>query len=113
MIFSTPAYAQTADATSNTLVSLFPLLLLFVLFYFMILRPQQKRMKAHKEMVNALKRGDTVVTNSGFIGKITKVTDEEVQVEIADGVKVRMIKGSVAEVRNKTVPAAANDSKGK
>ncbi len=112
MLFATPAYAQTATGgTSETLMTLFPLILLFGLFYFMILRPQQKRMKQHKAMVEALKRGDKVITNSGILGKITKVTDDEVDLEIAKDVNIKILKAYVAEVRNKPTPAPANDTK--
>ncbi len=112
MLFATPAYAQTAAAAGSTqdvLMTVFPLVLLFVLFYFMILRPQQKRLKDHKVMVEAIKRGDLVVTNSGFIGKIAKVDDSEVLLELGENVKVRMLKAYVAEVRGKPEPVPAND----
>ena len=87
------------------IASLVPLILIFLIMYFLLIRPQQKRAKAHQEMVKNLRRGDTVVMNSGMIGKITKVIDDaEVEVEIADNVRVRLIRGMVAEVRNKSEP---------
>ena len=107
-MFITPAYAQGAPAGgSDMLVSLLPFIAIFVIMYFLILRPQQKRVKTHSEMVKNLRRGDTVITNGGVIGKISKVIDDhEVEVEIADGVKIRQVKQMVTEVRAKGEPAA-------
>ena len=105
-MFITPAYAQAAPGGgSDMLVSLLPFIAIFVIMYFLILRPQQKRVKTHAEMVNNLRRGDTVVTNGGMIGKISKVIDNhEVEVEIADGIKIRQVKQMVTEVRAKGEP---------
>ncbi len=105
-MFITPAYAQAAPAGgSDMLVSLLPFIAIFVIMYFLILRPQQKRVKSHTEMVKNLRRGDTVITNGGVIGKISKVIDDhEVEVEIADGVKVRQVRQMVTEVRAKGEP---------
>jgi len=84
------------------LSSLVPLVLLFGIFYFLIIRPQQQRMKAHQAMVSAVKRGDTVVTAGGLIGKVSKVKDDgELLVEIADNVQVRVLKSTLTEVRTK------------
>ena len=84
------------------LSSLIPLVLLFGIFYFLIIRPQQQRMKAHQAMVAAVKRGDTVVTAGGLIGKVAKVKDDgELMVEIADNVQVRVLKSTLTEVRTK------------
>jgi len=84
------------------LSSLIPLILLFGIFYFLIIRPQQQRMKAHQAMVAAVNRGDTVVTAGGLIGKVSKVKDDgEVVVEIADNVQVRVLKSTLTEVRSK------------
>jgi preprotein translocase subunit YajC len=84
------------------LTSLIPLILLFGIFYFLIIRPQQQRMKAHQAMVAAVKRGDTVVTAGGLIGKVSKVKDDgELLVEIADNVQVRVLKNTLTEVRSK------------
>ncbi len=88
----------------------FPLLLI-ALFYFMMIRPQQKRMKEHQNLIANIKRNDTVVLSSGLIGKIVRVEDKEVGVEIAQGVTVKVVKGMIAEVRAKGEPAAANDAK--
>lgn len=99
--------------TSNMLLNLLPLVLIFVVFYFLLIRPQQKRMKQHREMVSALRRGDEVITAGGLIGKVTKVAETEATVEVADGVRVRVVKGTISEVRSRTEPKAANDDGGK
>ena len=83
-----------------------PLLLIFAIMYFLLIRPQQKKLKDHQEMVNGLRRGDKVVTAGGMYGKVVKVHDEgDVEVEIADGVKVRMVQSTIAQVISKTEPA--------
>jgi preprotein translocase subunit YajC len=106
-MFVTPAYAQAADAGS-ALVSFLPLVLIFLIMWFLLIRPQQKKLKEHKGMVEALRRGDHVLTQGGIVGKIVKVKDDgEVEVEIAQGVKVRVIKSTIAAVLSKTEPAAA------
>ncbi|MDO5604236.1 MAG: preprotein translocase subunit YajC [Paracoccus sp. (in: a-proteobacteria)] len=108
-MFVTPAYAQTAGAGGAGAIAQFiPLILIFVIMYFLILRPQQKRVRQHRDMVQALKRGDQVVTQGGLIGKVTDVKDDEVSVEIAQGVKVRVVRATIAQVINKTTPVAAN-----
>lgn len=86
-----------------------PLILIFAIMYFLLIRPQQKKMKQHTNMVNALRRGDQVVTQGGLIGKVTKVKegDNEIEVEIAEGVKVRVVQATIAQVLNKTEPAKA------
>ena len=89
----------------GTVIFLIPMLLLF---WLLIFRPQQKQMKAHREMVAGIKRGDPVVMSNGMIGKVTRVENEEAMVEIAQGVNVRVVKGMVTEVRNRTA-VAAND----
>lgn len=94
----------------DLLIQLAPIFLLFVLFYFMLIRPQQKRMKEHQNMVANLKRGDNVVLSSGVIGKVVRVEETEVGVEIAQGVTVKVRKGSIAEVTSKGQPAA-NDKR--
>lgn len=86
-------------------MQLLPLIAIFVVFYFFLIRPQQKRMKQHREMVSNVKRGDTVVTSGGLIGKVTRVEDTEVQVEIANGVHVQVVKSTLADVRTKGEPA--------
>lgn len=101
-----PAYAQAAPGgSSDMLVSLLPFVLIFVIMYFLILRPQQKRVKQHREMVKNLRRGDTVITSGGIIGKVTKVIDDDqVEMEITDGVRIRQVRGMVTDVRAKGEP---------
>ena len=83
-----------------------PLILIFGIMYFLLIRPQQKKVKQHQAMVAALRRGDQVVTQGGMIGKVVKVKDDgEVEVEIADGVKVRIVQSTIATVMSKTEPA--------
>ncbi|WP_370652057.1 preprotein translocase subunit YajC [Phenylobacterium sp.] len=88
-----------------------PLILLVVLFYFLMIRPQQRRMKAHQKMVAELKRGDQVVLASGMLGKVVRVEDKEVGLEIATGVTVKVVRTMISEVRVRGEPAPANDSK--
>jgi preprotein translocase subunit YajC len=107
----TPAFAQAAAAPggSDILMQMLPFVLIFVIMYFLLIRPQQKRVKTHQEMIKNVRRGDMVVLNSGMIGKVTKVIDDnEAEVEIADGVKVKVIKSMIADIRNKSEPAPAN-----
>jgi preprotein translocase subunit YajC len=109
-MFISPAFAQAgpfglSGDSSSMIVQFMPLILIIVIMYFLILRPQQQRMKRHQEMVKALRRGDSVVTNGGLIGKVTKVVDDEqIEVEIADGVRVRQLRSMVSEVRAKSEP---------
>lgn len=117
-MFATPAMAQTAAPAAGgagglqgTVLQFAPLILIFVLFYFMMIRPQQKRAREHQAMLAAIKRGDTVVMSSGIIGKVTKVEDAEVTVEIAPTVNVKVVKGMISEVRTRGEPAPANDAK--
>src|SRR5246500_4394585 len=102
----TPAYAPSVGGTSpDFLIQLLPFALIFVIMYFLILRPQQKRAKQHQEMVKNVRRGDVVITNGGLVGKVTKVVDDDqVEVEIADGVRVRQLRSMVADVRAKSEP---------
>ena len=108
-----PAYAQAAGGGgggAGFLTSILPLVLIFVVFYFLLIRPQQQRMKKHQEMVSAVRRGDSVVTAGGIVGKVTKIVDDrEILIEIADGVSVKVVKSTLQDVRSKTEPAAAND----
>jgi preprotein translocase subunit YajC len=90
---------------NDMLISLLPFVLIFVIMYFLILRPQQKRVKQHQEMVTSLRRGDTVVTSGGLVGKISKVVDDaEIELQLADGVRVRQMRAMVSEVRAKGEP---------
>lgn len=104
----TPAYAQAAaggDANSM-LMSLLPFALIFVIMYFLILRPQQKKVKEHNEMVKNVRRGDTVVTSGGLVGKVTKVIDDEqIEVEVGEGVRIRQMRQMISGVRSKGEPA--------
>ena len=95
----------------NTLIQMAPILLMVVLFYFMLIRPQQQRAKAHAAAIAAVKRGDNVVLSSGMLGKVVRVEDAEVGVEIAQGVTVKVMKSMIAETRVKGKPAPANDPK--
>lgn len=101
-------FGGSAGGGSEFLVQLFPFIALFAIMYFLVLRPQQRRVKEHKEMVNAVRRGDTVVTSGGIIGKVSKAEENEVVVEIAEGVKIRVIKSTLSEVRSKSEPVPAN-----
>jgi preprotein translocase subunit YajC len=111
----TPAYAQTAGAAGSAggaaggILSLLPLVLIFVAFYFLMIRPQQRRMKALQEAVNAVKKGDSVVTGGGLVGKVVKVDDKFVDLEIAKGVNVRAVKSTLAEVMTAGGAKPAND----
>ena len=85
-----------------------PLILIFAIMYFLLIRPQQKKLKEHQKMVEALRRGDQVITQGGLIGKVTKVKDDnEIEVELAEGVKVRIVQSTITNVINKTEPASA------
>ena len=108
MLF-TPAYAQFgslgAGGANSMIIQFMPLILIIVIMYFLILRPQQKRAKSHQDMVKNLRRGDTVITSGGLVGKVTKVVDDDqVEIEVAEGVRVRQVKTMVADVRVKGEP---------
>ncbi len=110
-MFITPAYAQGAGAPGGDFItSLVPLVLIFVIFYFLLIRPQQKRAKEHKALVDGLRRGDQIVTAGGIVAKVTKVKegDEEIEVEIATDVKVKLFRSTVTTVLSKTEPAKDN-----
>ena len=92
------------------LITFAPFIALIVLFYFLMIRPQQKQMKRHKAMIEAVKRGDTVTLSNGMIGKVTRVENDEAMVEISQGVNVRVVKTMISQVRDRTA-IAANDSK--
>lgn len=103
-----PAYAQAGGAPAGfDLISLMPLVLIFVVFYFLLIRPQQRKMKAHREMIGALKRGDKVLTGGGIIGTVVKVEDGELLVEVAKDVRVRVARGTISDLLSKPEPAAA------
>jgi preprotein translocase subunit YajC len=117
-MFGTPAFAQTAAPAAagggiqDLLTGPLPMvLMMMVLFYFLLLRPQQKRAKDHQNMIKQLKRGDTVVLSSGVIGKVAKVDETELGIEIAPTVTIKVVRSMVSEVRARSEPAAANDGK--
>ncbi|MCL7465996.1 preprotein translocase subunit YajC [Phaeovulum sp. NW3] len=108
-MFASPAFAQAAGGAGGAAAfgQFIPLILIFVIMYFLLIRPQQKKVKEHRAMVEALRRGDQVVTQGGIIGKVTHVREDgELEVEIAQGVKVRVVKSTVVQVLSKTEPAA-------
>ena len=108
MIF-TPAYAQSgASGQPDIFIQMLPFVLIFAIMYFLIIRPQQRRAREHREMLQALRRGDEVVTAGGLLAKVTRVKEgeDEVEVEIATGVKARVVKSTILSVSSKTEPAA-------
>ncbi|MFN7164983.1 MAG: preprotein translocase subunit YajC [Hyphomonas sp.] len=110
-LLASPALAQAAPAAAgpSLITQLLFFLPLILIFYFLLIRPQQQRAKKHTEMISAIKRGDTVVTSGGLIGKVNKVNDGEISLDLADNVRVRVVKAMVIEVRNKAEPVPAND----
>ena len=105
-MFISPAFAQAAGGSDGGFATLLPLVLIFVVFYFLLIRPQQKRAKNHRNMLGAIRRGDKVVTGGGIMGTVTKVnSEEEVSVEIAEGIKVRVQRALIASVQSKSQPA--------
>ncbi len=109
-MFSSPAYAATggsaAGGAAGFFVQIFPLILIFIIFYFLLIRPQQRRMKAHQKMVQDVKPRDVAITTGGLIGKVTKVEDNEIEMEIATGVKVRVVKSMLSDIRPHGAKAA-------
>lgn len=105
-MFVTPAYAQTAaGGGSDIIATVIPFVLIFVVMYFLIIRPQRNQAKKRKEMLGAVRRGDQVVTGGGIIGKVSKVVDDtELEIEVADGTKVRVLRSLLADVRAKSEP---------
>ena len=114
-MFISPAYAQGSlfgGGNADMITSLLPFVLIFVIMYFLILRPQQKRVKQHAEMVKNVRKGDTVITSGGLVGRVTKVVDDDqVEIEVADGVRVRQMRSMVSDVRAKGEPVKDEDSK--
>ncbi|WP_419901479.1 preprotein translocase subunit YajC [Kiloniella sp.] len=118
-MFISTAYAQAAGGGSpnELFATLFPLVLIFAVFYFLIIRPQSKKMKQQKAMIEAISRGDKVITAGGIVGKVSKVKEGEVEVDIAEGVRITVIQSTIASVLTKPVPAdkstekSANDDK--
>ncbi len=97
-LFISNAYAQAASGSTSTLVSLLPMLLIFVVFYFLLIRPQQKRQKEHRGMVANLGKGDEVLSNGGLLGKVTKVGENYITVELGEGMSVKMQAAAIAQV---------------
>jgi len=112
-MFISPAFAQAAGASPQDTLTTFilPMALIFVVFYFFMIRPQQQKQKQMKAMLEALRRGDKIVTAGGVIGTIAKVDNDEVQVEIADGVRVRVVRSTITTVLSKPEPVAAKKPK--
>ncbi len=109
-MFITPAYAQAAGGVPDVVMSVVPFVLIFVIMWFLIIRPQRQRAKSHQEMVNNLRRGDTIVTSGGLIGKVAKVVDgAELQVDIAEGTRVRIVRAMIQEVRSKGEPVKGGE----
>jgi preprotein translocase subunit YajC len=108
-----PAYAQSPFGGSTDMItSLLPFVLIFVIMYFLILRPQQKRVKQHSEMVKNVRKGDTVITSGGLVGRVTKVVDDDqVEIEVAEGVRVRQMRSMVSDVRAKGEPVKDDETK--
>ncbi len=110
-MFISPAFAQGATGAAagpSFLIQMIPFIAIIAIMYFLIIRPQQQRMKAHQAMIAAVKRGDVVVTSGGIIGKVVKVMEnDEVMVEIADDVRIKVVKSTIADIRSKTEPSDA------
>ncbi len=100
--------AAPANPGPSAVSSLLPFLLIGLVFYFLLIRPQNKRLKEHRAMLAAIVKGDTIVTNGGLIGKVTKATDEELTLDLGSGTKVKVVRSMIADVRNKTTPANTN-----
>ena len=107
-MFITPAYAQAGGTGLNAFETLLPILFILPIMYFLVLRPQQQKLKQHREMIARVTRGDTVITAGGIVGKVTRVKegDAEVEVEIAEGTRVRVIRSMITDVRVKGQPVA-------
>ena len=103
-MFITSAYAQSAAGGGSLLDMIFPLVMVFAIMYFMILRPQQKRQKEHKAMLAAVRSGDTVVTQGGLIGKVAKVGEDELEVDLSKDTRVNVVKSMIISVRSKSEP---------
>lgn len=112
-MFVTPAYAQTAGGTPDMFISILPFVLIFVIMYFLIIRPQRQQLKKRGEMLAAIRRGDTVVTGGGLVGKVTKVNDgsDELEVDLGNGLKVTALRSTIADVRVKGEPVANQNAK--
>lgn len=111
-MFVTPAYAQTGAGGPDIFISILPFVLIFVIMYFLIIRPQRTQMKKRGEMLTAIRRGDTVVTGGGLVGKVTKVVDDtELEIDLGGGLKVTALRSTIADVRVKGEPVANQNAK--
>lgn len=112
-MFVTPAYAQATGGSADVFISIVPFILIFVIMYFMIIRPQRTQLKKRGEMLAAIRRGDTVVTGGGLVGKVTKVSEgsDELEVDLGGGLKVTAIRATIADVRVKGQPVANENVK--
>ena len=112
MFLISPAYAQAAGDTTSTIMQMAPLALIFVVFYMFLIRPQQKKAKETRTMLDAIKRGDRVVTGGGIIGTVAKIANnDEVLIDIAENTRVRVLRSTITSVLAKPVPASAKDDK--
>lgn len=110
-MFVTPAYAQGFGGGPDVFVSVLPFVLIFVIMYFLIIRPQRTQMKKRGEMLAAIRRGDTVVTGGGLVGKVTKANDDDLEIDLGNGVKVTALRATIADVRVKGEPVANQNAK--
>lgn len=110
-MFVTPAYAQGTGASPDMLISILPFVLIFVIMYFLIIRPQRTQIKKRGEMLAAIRRGDTVVTGGGLVGKVTKASDTELEVDLGGGTKVTALRSTIMDVRVKGEPVANENAK--
>ncbi|PZN48297.1 MAG: preprotein translocase subunit YajC [Proteobacteria bacterium] len=111
-MFVTPAYAQGVGGTPDVFISILPFILIFVVMYFLIIRPQRTQMKKRSEMLAAIRRGDTVITGGGFVGKVTKVIDDnELEIDLGGGTKVTALRATIADVRVRGEPVANQNAK--
>ena len=110
-MFVTPAYAQGLGGGPDMLVSILPFVLIFVIMYFLIIRPQRATIKKRGEMLAAIRRGDTVVTGGGLVGKVTKASDNELEVDLGGGTKVTALRSTIMDVRVKGEPVANENKK--
>jgi len=107
----TPAYAQAVGGTPDIFVSILPFILIFVIMYFLIIRPQRQQMKKRGEMLAAVRRGDTVITGGGLVAKVIKAGDDELELDLGGGVKVTALRATIADVRVKGEPVANQNAK--
>lgn len=110
-MFVTPAYAQAMGGGPDVFISILPFVLIFVVMYFLIIRPQRQQLKKRGEMLAAVRRGDTVITGGGLVGKVTKAGDDELEIDLGNGVKVTALRSTIADVRVKGEPVANQNAK--